>query len=71
MPDDIDRAQNINQDFQDFALELNQRNREPANYTGTDCVDCARTIPKARRKASPGCRRCLDCQNLHENWRPL
>lgn len=71
MPDEIDHAQALNEDFQAFALDLNQRSREPANYTGTDCLDCGEEIPQARREASPGCRRCLDCQNLYENWRPL
>lgn len=71
MPDEIDQAQAINEDFQAAALRLQQHNREPANYTGTDCVDCEEEIPEARRKAMPGCLRCIDCQEIHENWRPL
>lgn len=71
MPDEIDRAQGINEDFQAYALDHNQRNREPANYTGANCVDCGEEIPEPRRKASPGCCRCLGCQTLHENWRPM
>ncbi len=71
MGDEMDRAQGINEDFQAFALDQNLRNREPAIYTGTNCVDCGEEIPEERRKAKPGCRRCLDCQNLHENWSAL
>lgn len=71
MPDEIDQAQACNEDFQAFALELNQRSREPGTYTGIYCVECDEEIPEQRRKAMPGCRRCIDCQTLHENWRPL
>jgi phage/conjugal plasmid C-4 type zinc finger TraR family protein len=69
--DEMDRVQAHNEDFQAFALDLNQRSREPANYTGTDCLDCGVEIPAARRAANPGCRRCVACQALHENWRPM
>ncbi|GFO67896.1 hypothetical protein GMLC_14750 [Geomonas limicola] len=71
MGDEMDRVQTLNEDFQAFALDLNQRSREPANYTGTDCVDYGEEIPKARRAVNPGCRRCIGCQALHENWRAL
>lgn len=27
-----------------------------------ECEDCGETIPKARRQALPGVRKCLDCQ---------
>lgn len=72
--DEVDQAQGYNEDFQAFALELQQRNREQASYTGTDCVDCGDEIPEARRQARPGCCRCVSCQadfELHENWRAL
>lgn len=71
MADEIDQAQIINEDFQAFALDLNLRKREPAIYTGANCIECGGEIPEARRMASPGCRRCLDCQTLHENWSAL
>jgi phage/conjugal plasmid C-4 type zinc finger TraR family protein len=75
--DTIDDAQGCNEDFQAFCLKQQQIGREPAVYTGSDCVDCQEKIPEARRKASPGCCRCIGCQEefehmqLHENWRPL
>lgn len=80
--DVIDDAQAANETFQAAVLEMQQRNREPANYTGSDCVDCGDEIPLKRREAQKGCCRCVDCQaraersrseefELHENWRPL
>lgn len=69
--DTIDDAQGYNEDFQAYALEQQQKSREPANYTGSDCLDCGEEIPVERRQAAPGCRRCIECQTTHENWRPL
>ena len=72
--DEIDQAQNYSEDFQAYVLEQQQRNREPANYTGIYCVDCENEIPEARRQAQPGCCRCVSCQadfEIHHNWRAL
>lgn len=72
--DDFDHAQRLNEDFQAFCLQHQQHDREPANYTGSDCIDCDEEIPIERRKAQPGCRRCVKCQNvfeLHDHWRAL
>jgi phage/conjugal plasmid C-4 type zinc finger TraR family protein len=30
------------------------------------CEDCGRIIPKKRRKAVPGCTRCIGCQAAFE-----
>lgn len=71
--DDIDQAQGYNQDFQDFALELQKQSRELDNYTGDYCLDCGEEIPEERRQAMPGCCRCISCQEEHEmlsHWRP-
>jgi phage/conjugal plasmid C-4 type zinc finger TraR family protein len=27
-----------------------------------DCEDCGEAIPEKRRRAVPGCRRCVECQ---------
>lgn len=72
--DEIDQAQAYGEDFQAFVLKQQQRNREPANYTGTDCLNCGDEIPEARRLAQPGCRRCIKCQaefELLNDWRAL
>ncbi|MFS1540017.1 MAG: TraR/DksA C4-type zinc finger protein [Candidatus Phlomobacter fragariae] len=34
--------------------------------TSFHCEDCGKPIPEARRIASPGCMRCVDCQSLWE-----
>ena len=33
----------------------------------TDCEDCGETIPEARRKAVPGVRRCIACQEAEDS----
>ena len=38
------------------------RNRMPRGDSLTHCEDCGETIPPARRKAVPGVRRCVACQ---------
>lgn len=69
--DEADQAQRYNEDFQAYVLERQKHSREPGNYTGTTCLDCDEEIPEKRRQAMPGCRRCIECQTLHENWRPV
>jgi phage/conjugal plasmid C-4 type zinc finger TraR family protein len=32
------------------------------------CEDCEQPIPKKRRLAVPGCRRCVACQQEFERW---
>lgn len=31
-----------------------------------ECIDCGDEIPEARRKAVPGCIRCVECEALNE-----
>ena len=77
MPDEIDRAQEANDLFQSDALAAHQRRAQQARPgQGLDeCVDCGEPIPEARRRAVPGCQRCIDCQAdseaIHTNWRAL
>lgn len=70
MPDEMDQVQGLNERFQRQALAdaIRKDNPLPSRF---DCLDCEEPIPEARRKAVPGCQRCIDCQQLHENWRPL
>lgn len=70
MPDEMDRVQEINEQFIDLALEEHQRNM-PSGESLLECEDCGEPIPEARRRAMPGCRRCIECQTTIENWRPL
>jgi len=42
-------------------------NRHYAIETGViGCIDCGEVIPEARRKAIPGCERCVKCQEIYE-----
>jgi phage/conjugal plasmid C-4 type zinc finger TraR family protein len=34
-----------------------------------DCEDCGDSIPRARRKAVPGCTRCVSCQAEFERMK--
>ncbi|MBW7568662.1 TraR/DksA family transcriptional regulator [Chromobacterium subtsugae] len=65
-------------DLFDQAQALEQRQREEAlarqavrmNLAGaasySHCQECGDDIPASRRRAVPGCRRCLICQKSHE-----
>lgn len=35
----------------------------------TNCIDCGNHIPDARKKAAPGCVRCIGCQREFEEGR--
>jgi phage/conjugal plasmid C-4 type zinc finger TraR family protein len=64
--DDMDQVQPNIDAFQAFALDQQQRHREPDNNNGTACIDCYEEIPLKRRLAKPGCRRCITCQETFE-----
>jgi len=70
MPDDLDQAQAINEQFLEGVL-ADHRSRQPKGGSREICADCEEPIPEPRRQAVPGCQRCIHCQALHENWRPL
>lgn len=66
--DEADYAQQNEAQFIKMRIDRSRRilNR-PANET-IECVDCGEAIPKARRKAMPGCTRCIACQALFERY---
>jgi phage/conjugal plasmid C-4 type zinc finger TraR family protein len=65
MPDDLDRAQEINDQLQRDILEAHLRRRVSAESLA-NCQECEGAIPEKRRLASPGCTRCIECQTEHE-----
>jgi phage/conjugal plasmid C-4 type zinc finger TraR family protein len=70
VPDDIDRAQAINEELQADALASHFRRaagrlRESAG----ECVECGDEIPEPRRRAVPGVKTCIDCQRQLERER--
>ncbi len=70
MPDEIDRAQAINEQHQAAAMASYRRSREEAQAGRTHCVDCEEEIPPRRREAVASCQRCLACQRIYEGERP-
>lgn len=65
MPDEMDRVQESNEEFLDILLAEQQR-AMPRGESATHCEECEEPIPQARRRAMPGCRRCIDCQISYE-----
>lgn len=63
-------------DAADFAQEREERHRAEAlakvaikpgqDVSNWFCVDCLLSIPHKRREASPGCTRCVECQEIAE-----
>ena len=74
MPDDMDRIQEANEQFQEMVLEEHLR-RQPVGESLTHCEDCSEEIPEARRQAQKGCKTCISCQAdreaIHKHWRAL
>ncbi len=65
MPDDIDIAQQREEEYRSLALMQHGKNhhhRHSLKTSPTHCEDCGEEIPKARRRALPGCCYCRDCQ---------
>lgn len=64
MTDFFDRAQQLEQQQREDALAaLKPRAVGPGL---SHCKDCGTAIPEKRRKAVPGCVRCMPCQSLVE-----
>lgn len=65
MADLVDRAQAREEELREEALGR-ARAALRAVAVATDCLDCGGRIPAARRRAVPGCERCVYCQVEHE-----
>lgn len=44
-------------------LKRMQARRRPVGESLTHCSECEEPIPEARRRAIPGVKLCIDCQN--------
>lgn len=65
MSDTIDKANDFAQQQLIYQIkQVTERNRGIARF---HCEDCEKAIPEARRIASTGCNRCVDCQSLWES----
>jgi len=63
--DDADLAQAHQERFERQALER-QLAAMPSGESALECEDCGEPIPEGRRKAAPGCIRCIHCQQRFE-----
>jgi phage/conjugal plasmid C-4 type zinc finger TraR family protein len=72
MTDIFDRAAELELRQREDAVarqrdEALARNQASAASLGVrDCVDCELPIPTKRRKAIPGCTRCIECEQAVE-----
>lgn len=65
MADDIDRAQELTEHHLQDSLAAHRKRTAGEAGDGT-CEACGDMIAPARLKAHPTARRCMDCQNKHE-----
>ncbi|MBS0354053.1 MAG: TraR/DksA family transcriptional regulator [Proteobacteria bacterium] len=67
MTDIADRAAEREEELIGDALDEHRRHDPTAGKTEADsakwCDGCGQRVPDARRKAVPGVRLCVDCQN--------
>jgi phage/conjugal plasmid C-4 type zinc finger TraR family protein len=70
LSDDIDRACEREEELRSDALRDQARRAGLLNKTvadsATECEDCGEEIPLARRRAVPGCKTCITCQQRVE-----
>lgn len=71
MADDADRAQEVDNKFQDAVLESYRRRSTDKLESRDTCLNCLRPIPLARQVAIPGVKFCVGCQEIFERWGPL
>lgn len=64
MPDQMDKAAEINAEWTSAAIGLSQD--ALAQPGRLDCADCGLEIPSARRAKHPSARRCVPCQEALE-----
>ncbi|MBA3027455.1 MAG: TraR/DksA family transcriptional regulator [Desulfobacterium sp.] len=61
MPDEADLAQGMERKYLRLSLKAMRKNPLPLE-SKTHCEACGDPMPERRRKAEPGCRRCVTCQ---------
>jgi phage/conjugal plasmid C-4 type zinc finger TraR family protein len=64
--DDADRAQRITEKLRAWAVDLQLRRQKSEGKSLQYCMDCGEEITEQRRRAQPGCKRCIACQKRHE-----
>lgn len=68
MADEADQAGDLIDGEMESILAARRREaeRQAARGTAFNCEECGDDIPEKRRKANPGVRTCVDCQNIKE-----
>jgi len=67
MVDQFDRAQELDACFLRQALDMQARAARAGSGASREfCIDCEEEIPQARRRAAPGCLRCVGCAEEYE-----
>lgn len=66
--DEADFAQANQESWDRQALAL-QLAAMPQGESAEECEQCGDLIPEKRRKAAPGCTRCIGCQTAFERMR--
>ncbi|MBI3712610.1 MAG: TraR/DksA C4-type zinc finger protein [Burkholderiales bacterium] len=70
MTDIFDRASELEEKTRERALAAQAQRAALTGKTvadsATECQDCGEDIPLKRRKAMPGCQRCITCQARKE-----
>lgn len=61
--DAVDQAQEREEHHRALAL-ANVAIKPGQDVSNWYCVDCLLNIPHKRREASPGCTRCVECQEI-------
>lgn len=65
--DEVDVAQEYEEKMRDGALaQWKHGHPDGATADHPKCQSCRGRIPIARRRAQPGCRLCIDCQQAAE-----
>ncbi|WP_175857053.1 TraR/DksA C4-type zinc finger protein [Burkholderia anthina] len=66
--DDFDHASDIEQQYRALAIAAATRHTRSTAESETFCQNeaCGEPIPEERRRAVPGCRFCIECQERRE-----
>ncbi|AOJ10585.1 TraR/DksA C4-type zinc finger protein [Burkholderia mayonis] len=66
--DDFDHASNIEEQYRALAIAAATQSTRVAAESESYCQSeaCGEPIPEERRRAAPGCRFCIECQERRE-----
>lgn len=59
--DQFDQAQELDARYRQEAIDRHRRQSEQHKVSRENCIDCGDPIGEARKRAMPGCIRCIDC----------